>query len=204
MDGNSEDKTQSIVKRLADKIYPLKYIFQKEKNGLAGAYLEGFKYALANDYDHVIEMDADFSHDPKYLATMDKLKYKYDFVIGSRYVLGGGTENWNFFRKILSRGGSLYAKIILGVKINDLTGGFNLWSRKVLEGIDLNSIKSQGYCFQIELKYKANKGYSYIEFPIIFKERKAGISKMNWKIAAEAIWKVPLLRKFQIPKPKSK
>jgi dolichol-phosphate mannosyltransferase len=143
----------------------------------------------------LIEMDADFSHNPRFLPSMLSNLEKYDFVIGSRYVEGGGTVNWGLMRKIISRGGSLYARLILGAPIRDFTGGFNGWHRRVLEGINLATLEAGGYSFQIELKYRAfKKGFKSIEFPILFEDRRVGKSKMSSKIVIEALRLVPKLR----------
>jgi dolichol-phosphate mannosyltransferase len=165
------------------------------KLGLASAYVRGFSWALASGYDFMIEMDADWSHQPKYLPEMLRLAQEHDVVIGSRYVVGGGTLNWSFGRKLLSRGGSLYARFVLGVDIRDFTGGFNGWHSNVLQRVGINTISSQGYSFQIELKYRAaQQGFSCVEFPILFDERRAGESKMSAAIAVEAMWRVWAIR----------
>jgi dolichol-phosphate mannosyltransferase len=159
--------------------------------GLGTAYVAGFRWGLEQGFESIIEMDADFSHDPKYLPTMLQLLDSHDFVIGSRYVPGGGTVNWGLGRKILSRGGSLYSRLILGANIRDFTGGFNGWRRKVLESVELGSLRSDGYSFQIELKYRAfRRGFRFVEFPIVFEDRKVGKSKMNRRIVIEALGRV--------------
>ena len=170
VDDNSPDGTAEIVHQMLDKrIYILK---RTKKQGLASAYIEGFKKGIDLGFNRFIQMDADFSHKPEYLPLMLENLKKYDFVIGSRNIKGGGVQNWSFFRNLISKAGSLYSKIILFCPINDLTGGFNGWRKEVLEGINLNNIISLGYSFQIELKYKAyKKGFKYIEFPIIFPDR---------------------------------
>jgi dolichol-phosphate mannosyltransferase len=140
-------------------------------------------------------MDADFSHHPSFLPAMLNLLNEHDFVIGSRYVDGGGTVNWGLLRKIISRGGSLYSRMVLGAPIRDFTGGFNGWNRRVLEGIDLDTLEAGGYSFQIELKYRAfRKGFRFKEFPILFEDRRVGKSKMSSKIVVEALSLVPKLR----------
>lgn len=195
VDGNSTDGTKEIIQALAQKYYTVNCLIQKQKTGLAGAYLYGFKYALDKDYTYLIQMDADFSHNPKYLIEMNRFNKQYDFVVGSRYIEGGGTVGWKTSRKLLSKLGSWYSRKVLNLSIKDLTGGFNCWHRKVLQQIDLNNIKSDGYCFQIELKYKAfKKGFSYKEFPIIFKDRQKGKTKMSRKIVLEALYKVWLIK----------
>jgi dolichol-phosphate mannosyltransferase len=161
------------------------------KMGLGSAYVHGLKWGLSNAYDFMIQMDADWSHDPKYLQKMLRLAETADFVIGSRYAPGGGTLNWGAGRKLLSQFASLYCRLILGVDIADFTGGFNGWSDNVLREINLDAVRSDGYSFQIELKYKAHRlGFRHVELPIIFNERRAGKSKMSASIAIEACWRV--------------
>ncbi len=193
VDDNSPDGTAEIVHQMLDKrIYILK---RTKKQGLASAYIEGFKKGIDLGFNRFIQMDADFSHKPEYLPLMLENLKKYDFVIGSRNIKGGGVQNWSFFRNLISKAGSLYSKIILFCPINDLTGGFNGWRKEVLEGISLNNIISLGYSFQIELKYKAyKKGFKYIEFPIIFPDRKYGESKMSKDIFFEALKNVVKIR----------
>ena len=193
VDDNSPDGTAEIVHQMLDKrIYILK---RTKKQGLASAYIEGFKKGIDLGFNRFIQMDADFSHKPEYLLLMLENLKKYDFVIGSRNIKGGGVQNWSFFRNLISKAGSLYSKIILFCPINDLTGGFNGWRKEVLEGINLNNIISLGYSFQIELKYKAyKKGFKYIEFPIIFPDRKYGESKMSKDIFFEALKNVVKIR----------
>lgn len=193
VDDNSPDGTAEIVHQMLDKrIYILK---RTKKQGLASAYIEGFKKGIDLGFNRFIQMDADFSHKPEYLPLMLENLKKYDFVIGSRNIKGGGVQDWSFFRNLISKAGSLYSKVILFCPINDLTGGFNGWRKEVLEGINLNNIISLGYSFQIELKYKAyKKGFKYIEFPIIFPDRKYGESKMNKDIFFEALKNVVKIR----------
>ena len=193
VDDNSPDGTAEIVHQMLDKrIYILK---RTKKQGLASAYIEGFKKGIDLGFNRFIQMDADFSHKPEYLPLMLENLKKYDFVIGSRNIKGGGVQNWSFFRNLISKVGSLYSKIILFCPINDLTGGFNGWRKEVLEGINLNNIISLGYSFQIELKYKKKKkGFKYIEFPIIFPDRKYGESKMSKDIFFEALKNVVKIR----------
>jgi dolichol-phosphate mannosyltransferase len=149
---------------------------------------------LKNGYDIFIEMDADLSHDPQVLPEILARLRCHDIVIGSRYVHGGTVTNWNFWRLMVSRGGSLYARLVLGVSVHDMTGGFNGWRRYVLEGIGLDNIESEGYAFQIELKYRALRlGFTWVEIPITFMERREGQSKMSWRIVMEAILRVWLL-----------
>jgi dolichol-phosphate mannosyltransferase len=195
VDDNSSDRTAEEIKFFQQE-NPRVFLLEREsKLGLGTAYLAGFSWGLKNEYDVMIEMDADLSHDPDYLLSLIEVAKNYDFVIGSRYIPGGGIENWGFFRRKLSFLGSIYARIILGVNIRDFTGGFNVWRADVLRKIGLDSISSNGYSFQIELKFRAVKaGFKYKEVPIVFKERTIGQSKMNLRIVAEALWRIPFLR----------
>jgi dolichol-phosphate mannosyltransferase len=198
IDDNSPDKTYQIVENLATTKYSGKLFLIKRagKLGLGTAYVAGFNWGLARDYDAIGQMDADFSHNPKYLPSMFEALKTYDLVLGSRYVAGGGVVNWSLKRKLISRGGSLYAKIILGLPQNDLTGGFKCFRREVLETIDVNQLKSTGYSFQIETTYKTYlNGFKIKEIPIIFEDRVLGISKMSGNIFKEAILMVLALRK---------
>lgn len=200
VDDNSQDGTPEIVMEL-QRLYARKLhlIRRPGKLGLGTAYLTGFRWALLRSYQAVIEMDADFSHNPATLPLILAKLSSYHAVIGSRYVKGGGTENWHPFRKFISRFGSAYARLILGVPVNDLTGGFNGWQREVLEQIDIDSIRSEGYSFQIELKYRCHQaGLSMVEIPILFSERREGQSKMSGKIIIEALFRVWALR-FSTP-----
>lgn len=191
VDDGSPDGTGKLADHLAQKNPWLFVIHRAGKQGLGTAYLKGFAWGLEKGYDAIIEMDADFSHHPKYLPTMISLLRKNDVVVGSRYVAGGGTLNWGVGRKLISRGGSLYSRLILGATIRDFTGGFNGWTRKALEKLNLNTVRSDGYSFQIELKYRAfRNGLKMIEFPIIFEDRKVGQSKMSSRIVLEALRKV--------------
>jgi dolichol-phosphate mannosyltransferase len=193
VDDSSPDDTAGLVRQLLLTELGTRIFLETRasKRGLASAYVHGFSWGLARGYDFLIEMDADWSHQPKYLAQMLAGASEADFVIGSRYVADGGTLNWGLGRKLLSRGGSLYARLILGVNVADLTGGFNGWHAGVLQSACIESIQSQGYSFQIELKYRASQlGFKHIEFPITFEERRAGKSKMSAAIAVEAIWRV--------------
>lgn len=191
LDDGSPDGTGQLVDKLVSENSRIHVLHRPKKLGLGTAYVAGFKWGLNQGFEAFISMDADFSHDPKYLPKMLELLRDHDVVIGSRYVDGGGTMNWGWGRKILSKGGSIYSRTILGAKIRDFTGGFNGLKRKVLEGVDLDTLKSDGYSFQIELKYRAFlKGYSITEFPIVFEDRKVGKSKMNHKIILEALARV--------------
>ena len=196
VDDNSKDGTQTIVeammKERPGQIHMLK---RAGKLGLGTAYIAGFKWALGQGYDALIEMDADHSHDPKELAVfLEKLKTA-DAVIGSRYIPGGATENWSFIRKCISLFGSFYGRTILGMTVRDLTGGFNAWRKNTVLAINPDLVKSEGYSFQIELKYRAYKaGKVLVESPILFTERRAGQSKMSMKIVLEAMVRVWALR----------
>jgi dolichol-phosphate mannosyltransferase len=203
VDDNSPDKTYEIVEALksqvSDNNFQLELIHRAGKMGLGSAYLEGFRKALDLGADFVQEMDADFSHKPQYLADFYREIQNYDVVIGSRYVAGGGVENWSPVRKIISRGGSIYAGIILGWRLKDSTAGFVCYRRNVLESIPLDQVKSNGYVFQIEMKYRAYKlGFKMKEIPIIFPDRVVGKSKMSGKIVYEALYKVFALRWMRI------
>jgi len=199
VDDRSPDNTAGTVLQLGATDRNPRLFLQSRpgKLGLGSAYVHGFKWGLAAGYDFMIQMDADWSHHPKYLERMLHLAEEADFVIGSRYVLGGGTHNWGLRRRLLSRFASFYSRLILGVYFADFTGGFNGWSGKVLQEIGLDSIRSDGYSFQIELKYRAHQlGYQHVEFPILFDERRAGKSKMSASIALEASWRVWEFRLF--------
>lgn len=197
VDDNSPDGTGRLADELAAKEPRIKVLHRAKKEGLGRAYLHAFRWGLERGYDYLIEMDADFSHDPRYLHTLlDTAEGGADLVLGSRYVDGGGTVNWGPGRKVISRGGSLYARSILGVSVRDLTGGFKCFRRRVLEAIDLGAIQSSGYAFQIELTYRALKaGFQVREIPIVFEDRRVGQSKMSRKIFLEAltmVWKLKL------------
>lgn len=197
IDDSSPDKTYEIVEDLANKEYKDKLFLMKRagKLGLGTAYVAGFHYALDNGYDIIIQMDADFSHNPIYLPKMLHEIEDNDLVIGSRYVKGGGVVNWGLMRKIISRGGSLYSKIILGLPQHDLTGGFKCWRRKVLESIGIDELKSTGYSFQVETTYKTFlKKFRIKEIPIIFEDRQFGQSKMSGGIFIEASLMILRLR----------
>jgi len=197
VDDGSPDGTASKVLEMKEeedsgRIFLLS---RSRKLGLGRAYVDGFVWGLEGGYDFLVEMDGDWSHHPKYLNEMLRLAVEADFVIGSRYVSGGGTVNWSLRRRTLSKFGSIYSKCILGVRIADFTGGFNGWSAEVLRKISLNTLRSNGYSFQIELKYRAHTlGFRHAEFPIVFQERREGVSKMSAAIALEAFWRVWMLR----------
>ena len=191
IDDGSPDGTGLLADELAAREPRVHVLHRAKKEGLGKAYLAGFDWALARDYALVLEMDADFSHDPGYLPAMLAKAEEADLVLGSRYVPGGGTVNWGLGRKILSRGGSLYARTILGVRIRDLTGGFKCFRREVLEAIELGTVECSGYAFQIELTYRAIlRGFRVAEIPIVFADRRVGQSKMSRRIVLEAIGKV--------------
>lgn len=197
VDDNSPDGTGAFVTQLIETKYPqqLHLLRRAGKLGLGTAYIAGFKWALERDYEFIMEMDADFSHNPKYLPQMLAAAEKADLALGSRYVKGGGVTNWSLIRRFISLGGSMYSRIILGLRVRDLTGGFKCFRRKVLEKIDLNDVRSNGYCFQIEMTYRTIlAGFKVVEVPFVFEERAAGKSKMSKKIFLEALLRVPKLR----------
>lgn len=205
VDDNSPDGTGRLAEELAEKYpstssgqVPLKVMHREKKSGLGRAYVDGFKEILRQAQDKtnfVIQLDADLSHDPAVIPKMLAKIQDCDLVLGSRYIPGGKTENWDFFRKLISRFGNIYARNILGLPYHDLTGGFKCFRREVLENISLDSLSSTGYNFQIEMTYKAyKKGYRICEIPITFTERKSGVSKFNLGIILESFWKVLLLR----------
>ena len=195
VDDNSPDGTGRIADELAAADSRVKVLHRAGKEGLGKAYLAAFAWALARDYGLVLEMDCDFSHDPKYLPGMLAAAERADLVLGSRYVDGGGTVNWGAGRKLISRGGSLYARTILGLGVRDLTGGFKCFRREVLEAIDLPSVECTGYAFQIELTYRAvRRGFRVLEIPIVFEDRRVGLSKMSRRILLEAVRKVWSIR----------
>jgi dolichol-phosphate mannosyltransferase len=196
VDDNSPDGTGLIADRLAAELASVEVLHRPGKQGLGQAYIAGFGQALSNGAELVIEMDADFSHDPRYLAHLLAAATSADLVLGSRYVPGGDVRNWGLLRRLISRGGGLYARVILGVDVRDLTGGFKCIRRAVLEAIDLDSIQAEGYVFQIEVTYRAIlAGFNVREVPIVFPDRAAGSSKMSTRIALEAMWRVPQLRR---------
>ena len=195
VDDGSPDGTGEIADRLAEEHEAVRVLHRPAKQGLGRAYLAGFGVALAEGAELVLEMDADFSHDPADLPRLIAAADDADLVLGSRYVEGGGVENWGALRRLLSRGGSWYARTLLRVPVRDLTGGFKCFHRLVLETIDLSGVHADGYGFQIELTYRAiQAGFRVEEIPIRFRERREGHSKMTARIALEAVWKVPALR----------
>lgn len=195
VDDSSPDGTAAFVENFAARESRVNLLLRKEKSGLGKAYIAGFKWGLEKNFDAFVEMDADFSHRPEDLAVLLKELDSHDVVIGSRYVPGGETVNWGLLRKLISRGGSVYSRLILGFPTKDWTGGFNGWRREVLVAIGLDGIKSNGYSFQIELKYKAQKkGFKIKEVPIVFEDRRVGQSKMSLKIVLEAFYKVWMIK----------
>jgi dolichol-phosphate mannosyltransferase len=195
IDDNSPDGTGRQADELAAELGYVDVLHRERKEGLGPAYLAGFRRALDSGAEFVIEMDCDFSHDPSDVPRLLEAAQTADIALGSRYVPGGGVENWGALRRLISAGGSLYARIVLGIPVRDLTGGFKCIRRLVLESTDLNAIRSRGYAFQIELTYRAiRQGFQVREIPICFVDREVGGSKMSRTIVLEAIWKVPLLR----------
>lgn len=196
VDDNSPDGTGAELDRMAAADARIHVLHRAGKLGLGTAYVQGFGWGLERGYEVLVQMDADGSHDPRYLPELfAELARGADVVVGSRYVPGGGTENWGLGRRLLSRGGSLYARTVLGVGVRDMTAGFLCWRRDALLAIDLPSITSNGYSFQIETKYRALRhGLALVEVPIVFVDRRVGQSKMSRAIVAEALGKVWLLR----------
>jgi dolichol-phosphate mannosyltransferase len=195
IDDNSPDGTGEIADRLAAELDGVGVLHRPHKAGLGPAYLHGFRRALDDGAELILEMDCDFSHDPADVPRLIAAAESADLVLGSRYVPGGGTENWGLVRRLVSRGGSLYAQAVLGLAVHDLTGGFKCFRRAVLEALPLDEIDSKGYAFQIEVTYRASRrGFRIVEVPIRFADREEGGSKMTKGIVLEAIWKVPLLR----------
>lgn len=195
VDDNSPDGTGAIAEGLAAELDWVEVLHRPGKQGLGQAYREGFAHALTGGAHLLVQMDADFSHDPRYLGELLGAAPGADIVLGSRYIPGGGVRDWGFLRRAVSRGGGFYARALLGVPVRDLTGGFKCIRREVLETIDLGSIRAEGYSFQIEVTYRALRaGFRVVEVPIIFTDRRAGTSKMSAQIALEAMWLVPRLR----------
>jgi dolichol-phosphate mannosyltransferase len=195
IDDDSPDGTGEIADRLAAELPWVDVLHRPRKEGLGRAYVDGFRHALANGAELVLEIDCDFSHDPvdvpRLIAAVEE---DADLALGSRYVPGGGTANWGLVRRLLSRGASIYTRVLL-MPIHDATGGFKCFRRHVLESIELETIDAAGYVFQIETTFRAlRKGFRVVEVPIRFVDRTAGQSKMSRAIVLEAIWKVPALR----------
>jgi dolichol-phosphate mannosyltransferase len=195
VDDSSPDGTGEIADRIAAGEEGVAVLHRPRKEGLGPAYVAGFCRALAEGAGLVLEMDSDFSHDPAYLPRLLEAAQCADLVLGSRYVEGGGVTEWTALRRAISRGGSTYARLVLGLGVRDLTGGFKCFRREVLEAIDLDSVQSRGYAFQVELTYRASRlGFKVVEVPIVFRDRRAGSSKMGLPIAVEAAWRLPALR----------
>jgi dolichol-phosphate mannosyltransferase len=195
VDDGSPDGTGEIADRLAAEHEAVEVLHRTVREGLGPAYIAGFTHALDRGADFVMEMDADFSHDPADLARLLAAAADADLVLGSRYVAGGGVTDWGRVRRIVSRGGSWYARKVLGLDVRDLTGGFKCFRREVLEAIDLPTVRSRGYAFQVELTHRAVRaGFVVVELPIVFRDRELGRSKMSWRIAGEAALLVPRLR----------
>jgi dolichol-phosphate mannosyltransferase len=201
VDDGSPDGTGRLADEMAGERDWLEVLHRTEKNGIGPAYLAGFRHALERGAGYVMEMDSDFSHDPADLARLLAATDRgspgagADLALGSRYVPGGGVSDWGLLRRFISEGGSLYARLVLGLRVHDLTGGFKCFRSDVLQAIDLDAVRSQGYAFQVELTYRAvQAGFRVVEVPIVFRDRQRGQSKMSWRIAAEAMWLVPLLR----------
>ncbi len=196
VDDSSPDGTGQLADALAAELEILEVLHRAGKGGLGRAYIAGFEHALAGGAELVVEMDADFSHDPRHLPALIAAADEADLVLGSRYVAGGSVRNWSPLRKLISRGGSMYARAVLGIKVRDLTGGFKCIRRPVLEAIDLDSLRADGYVFQIEVTYRAiGSGFTVREVPIEFVDRTVGASKMSSMIALEAMLLVPRLRR---------
>ncbi len=195
VDDGSPDGTGELADRLAAELPAVEVLHRRGKRGLGRAYLAGFERALAAGAELVIVMDADFSHHPRHLPELLAAAEHRDLVLGSRYVPGGRITDWPLLRRLLSRAGSLYARLILGMDVRDLTGGFRCIRREVLEAVELPTLRSQGYVFNIELTFRAQRGgFRIIEVPIVFHDRTIGESKISFGIAVEALWLVPVLR----------
>jgi dolichol-phosphate mannosyltransferase len=196
VDDGSPDGTGELADRLADEHTWVEVLHRAEKSGIGPAYLAGFRHALDRGAGYVMEMDSDFSHDPADLARLlEAVRDGADLALGSRYVPGGGVSDWGVLRRFISEGGSTYARLVLGLGVRDLTGGFKCFRREVLESIHFDSVRSRGYAFQVELTYRTvQAGFAVVEVPIVFRDRQHGTSKMSWRIAAEAMWLVPRLR----------
>jgi dolichol-phosphate mannosyltransferase len=196
VDDGSPDGTGELADAMAARHDWVRVLHREEKGGIGPAYLAGFAHALGEGAGYVMEMDSDFSHDPRDLARLlGATRGEADLALGSRYVPGGAVSDWGLLRRFVSEGGSAYARLVLGLQIRDLTGGFKCFRREVLEAIDFATVRSRGYAFQVELTYRAvQAGFRVVEVPITFRDRENGQSKMSWRIAAEAMWLVPMLR----------
>jgi dolichol-phosphate mannosyltransferase len=195
VDDNSPDGTGEIADRLAAEDDSVAVLHRERKEGLGPAYLAGSRVALDGGAQRIVEMDADFSHDPAYLPALIGATDDADLAIGSRYIPGGGVTDWGPMRRFISRGGSTYARMVLRLPVRDLTGGFKCFRREVLESINLDTIEARGYAFQVETTYRALRaGFRVVEVPIVFRDRTDGSSKMSRAIIAEAMWRVPAMR----------
>ena len=195
VDDGSPDGTGALADERASSDPRVHVLHRTSKDGLGRAYLAGFSWGLGHGYDRLVQMDADLSHDPADVPRLLAATETADFALGSRYVDGGGTVNWGLMRRVLSRGGSLYARTILGLPHHDLTGGFKCWNRRVLQAIDLPTVQSNGYSFQIEMTFRAlRRGFRAVEVPIVFTDRIDGVSKMSKRIVVEAVGMVWKLR----------
>jgi len=199
VDDSSPDGTGDIVRGLQSRFPNLHLETRVKKDGLGKAYIYGFKWALKRDYDVIVQMDADMSHDPMDIPHMAQYLSEFDMVIGSRYIQGVSVVNWPIRRLVMSYGANLYSRIATGMPLKDATGGYKVWSKKVLEAIELDNVKSSGYSFQIEMNFRAwIKGFKMKEHPIIFIDRTIGESKMSRSIMFEAVWMVWRLRIWRI------
>jgi dolichol-phosphate mannosyltransferase len=199
VDDNSPDGTGELADQLAAESQRVQVVHRAGKLGLGTAYIEGFKWALERDYEYVFEMDSDFSHNPEHIPEFLEAAREYDLVLGSRYLKGVTVVNWPMSRLLLSWFANKYARVVTGLPFSDTTGGFKCYRRKVLEGIDLDAITSEGYSFQIETSFRAwRKGFKVGEIRIVFTDRSEGMSKMSGKIIREAVWKVWWLRLLRI------
>jgi dolichol-phosphate mannosyltransferase len=201
VDDHSPDGTGELADEIHEQNPQVNVLHRSSKLGLGTAYITGFKYAIEKGYDVAFEMDADFSHDPRYLPNFLKAIEDADLVIGSRYVPGGDTPNWSLLRRFISGGGNIFARVMLGIPVHDCTAGYRCYRREVLENIDLDTIQSQGYAFQIELAYRVMRhGFQIVETPIVFMDRRVGKSKMSRKIVIEGFTYVLKARFSKQPK----
>ena len=204
VDDSSPDGTLEIVKSLYAHNDKVRFIQRPGKLGLRSAYQEGYRYGIKNNFDYIIQMDADFSHHPRYLPLILAEAEHADLVLGSRYAMGGGTKGWSFLRRFISRGGTFYAKKILGLPYSDLTAGFKCFTPHTLNTINFESLKSNGYAFQLETIWRAHqKKLRIAEIPIVVENRVKGKSKMSWAILQEAIWRVWQFKLQSFSKPRT-
>jgi dolichol-phosphate mannosyltransferase len=203
VDDHSQDGTQDKIALMQHQYGPKVHLLARAgKLGLGTAYVAGFQWALTRRYHVIVQMDADFSHDPAHLPRLLTLLESADVVVGSRYVDGGGTRNWSIIRRCISKAGALYVRWLLRLPIQDPTGGYNVWHRRVLEAIDCKAVQSEGYAFQIECKYRAYRaGFRFVEAPIVFIDRRVGASKMSTRIVLEAVLRTWQLRSLRSQKP---